>query len=137
MSNDDHLRLVTLPPTLASATTRRPFPPSSSGELLIPLPNEQRCQALHVHQLLGGASQLQLSFANSLCDHNCPRFGFKSFEFRIDTGQVIVQFAVAHDIHSNALVIKSVGRFGEVSVNGRGADEELVEPGRKGVNGFG
>ena len=118
MSNDDHLRLVTLPPTLASVTTCGLFPSPSGGELLIPLLNEQCRQALHVCQLLGGASQLQSTFTDSLRDSDCPCLGFKSFELRVDTGQVIVQFAVAHDICSDAPVIKLVGCFGEVSVNG-------------------
>jgi len=137
MSNNDHLRPVSSPPTLASVTTRQLLPSSTSGKLFILLPNKWRRQALHVRQLLGGASQLQPPFANSLCDPNCPGFCFKSFEFRIDTGQVVVQFAVACDICSDAPVIKSVGCFGEVSVNSGGADKELMEPGWKGVNGLG
>jgi len=135
MSNDDHLRLVTSPPALASATTRGLLPPSSSGELLVPLPNEQCRQALHVCQLLGGTSQLQSTFANGFCDSNRPSFSFELFELRVDTGQVVVQFAVARDICSDAPVIKSVGCFGEVSVNSRGTDQELVEPSGKGSMG--
>jgi len=137
MSNDDHLRLVTLPPALASATTCGLFPPSPSGKLLVPLPNEWRCQALHVRQLLGGASQFQPTFANSLRDPNCPCFGFESLKLCVDTGQVVVQFAVVRNIRSDTPVIKSVGCFGEVSVNGGGADKKLVEPGGKGVDGLG
>jgi len=137
MSNDDHLRPVSSPPTLASTTTRGLLPTPSSGELLVPLPNERRRQALHVCQLLGGTSQLQSPFANGLRDPNHPSFSFKSFELCVDTGQVIVQFAVVRDIRSDAPVIKSVGRFGEVSVNSGGTNEELVEPGGKGVNGLG
>jgi len=137
MSNDDHLRLVTLPPALASATMCRLFPSSPSSKLFIPLLNEQRCQALHVRQLLGGTSQLQLTFANGFCNSDRPHFSFESFELHVDTGQVVIQFAVARDIRSNAPVIKSVGCFGEVSMNGGGADEKLVEPGREGINGLG
>ena len=136
MSNDDHLRPVSSPPTLASMTTCGLLPSPSSGELLIPLLNERCRQALHVRQLLGGASQLQSTFTNGLCDPDRPSFSFKLFEFRIDTGQVVVQFVVARDICSDTPVIKSVGHFGEVSVNGRGADQELVKPGREGVDGF-
>jgi len=123
MSNNDHLRPVTLPPALASATTRGLLPPAPSGKLLVPLSNEQRRQALHVRQLLGGASQLQPTLTDGLCNPDGPGFCFKSLELHVDTGQVVVQFAVARDIRSNAPVIKSVGCFGEVSVNGRGADE--------------
>jgi len=112
------------------------LPPSPSGELLIALPNERRRQALHVRQLLGGTSQLQSTFADSLRNPNRPSFGLESFELRIDTGQVVVQFAVARDIRSDAPVIKSVGCFGEVSVNGRGTDQELMEPGGEGVDRF-
>jgi len=136
MSNDDHLRPVSSPPALASATARGLLPTPSSGQLLVPLLNERRRQALHVHQLLGGVSQLQSTFADGLRDPNRPSFGFKPFELRIDTGQVVVQFAVACDIRSDTPVIKSVGCFGEVSVNGRGTNQELVKPGRKGVNRF-
>jgi len=137
MSNNDHLRLVTLPPALASATTHGLLPSSSSSELLVMLPNKRRRQALHVHQLLGGVSQLQLPFTNGLRDPNCPGFSFESFEFRIDIQQVIVEFAIVHDIRSDAPVIESVGCFGKVSVNGRGTNQELVEPGGERVNGFG
>jgi len=136
MSKHDHLRLVTLPPALASATTRGLLPPSLSGKLLITLLNKRRRQALHVCQLLGGTSQLQSTFANSLCDPNGPCFCLKSFKFCIDTGQVVVQFAVACNIRSDTPVIKSVGCFGEVSVNRRGTDEELVEPCREGFDGL-
>jgi len=129
MSHDDHLRPVTLPPALASTTMRGLLPSSADSELLVPLLNERRRQALHVCQLLGGASQLQSTFANGLCNPDGPCFRFKLFEFRVDTGQVVVQFAVACDIRSDAPVIKSVGCFGEVSMNGGGTDEELVEPG--------
>ena len=137
MSNDDHLRPVILPPALASATACGLFPSPSGGKLLIPLPNEWRHQTLHVHQLLGGASQLQLTFTDGFCDPDRPCFSFEPFELRVDTGQVVVQFAVARDIRSNAPVIKLVGCFGKVSVNGGGANKELVEPGGKGVNGLG
>jgi len=136
MSNNDHLRLVSSPPALASTTTRRLLPSPTSGKLLVPLPNEWRRQALHVRQLLGGTSQLQSPFANGLCDSDRPGLCFKSFELLVDTGQVIVQFAVARDIRSNAPVIKLVGCFGKVSVNGGGTNEELVEPGGQGVDGF-
>ena len=136
MSNDDHLRLVTLPPALASATTRRLFPSSPSSKLFIPLLNERCHQALHVRQLLGGASQLQSTFANGFCDSDRPRFSFESFKLHVDTGQVVIQFAVARDIRSDAPVIKLVGCFGEVSMNSGGADKELVEPGREGINGL-
>jgi len=135
MSNNNHLRPVSSPLALASVTTCGLLPASSSGELLVPLPNEWRRQALHVCQLLGGTSQSP--FTDSLCDPCRPGFSFKSFKLCIDTGQVIVQFAVARDIHSDAPVIKSVGCFGEVSVNGQGANQELVEPGGKGFDGLG
>jgi len=134
MSKHNHLRLVTLPPTLASVTMCRLLPSSTSSKLLVPLPNERCRQTLHVCQLLGGMSQLQSTLADGFRDPNCPRFSFELFELCIDTGQVIVQFVVVHNICSDAPVIKSVGCFGEVSMNGGGADEELVEPGRKGVN---
>jgi len=137
MSKHDHLRLVTLPPALASMTTRRFLPSSMGSELLVPLPNEQHCQALHVRQLLGGVSQLQSTFANSLCDPNSPCFCLQLLKLHIDTGQVVIQFAVARNIRSDAPVIKLVGCFGEVSVNRRGTDEKLVEPGREGVDGLG
>jgi len=129
MSNDDHLRPVTLPPALASATMCGLLPPSSGGKLLVPLPNEWCCQALHVRQLFGGASQLQSTFTNGLRDPNGTRFCFESLELHVDTGQVVIQFAVAHDIRSDAPVIKSMGCFGEVSINCGGADKELVKPG--------
>ena len=87
-------------------------------------------------QLLGGTSQLQPTFADGLPNPNCPGFRFEPFELCVDTGQVIVQFAVARDIRSDAPVIKSVGCLGEVSMNGGGTDQELVEPGREGFNGF-
>jgi len=136
MSKHDHLRPVTLPPALASATTHGFLPSSAGSELLVPLLNEQHRQALHVHQLLGGASQLQSTFANSLCDPNSPCFCLQPLKLRIDTGQVIVQFAVVHDIRSDTPVIKSVGCFGEVSMNHRGTNKKLVEPGREGVDGL-
>jgi len=136
MSHDDHLRPVTLPPALASATTCGLLPSFPSGELLIPLPNKWRRQTLHVRQLLGGVSQLQLTFTDGLRNSNRPCFSFKLLELCVDTGQVVVQFAVACDICSDTPVIKSVGCFGEVSMNGRGTDKELVEPGGKGVNGL-
>jgi len=136
MSNTNHLRLVSSPPALASVTTHGLLPTASSGELLVVLPNKRRRQALHVCQLLGGASQLQSPLTDGLGDPNCPCFYFKPFKLRVDTGQVIVQFPVAHDIRSDAPVIKSVGCFGKVSVNGGGTNKELVEPGRKGVDGF-
>ena len=136
MSNNDHLRPVSSPPALASVTARGLLPTSPGGQLLIPLPNERRHQIFHVRQLFGSASQLQSTFANGLHDPDCPSLGFKPLELRVDTGQVVVQFAVARDIRSDAPVIKSVGRFGEVSVNGRGANQELVEPGREGFNGL-
>jgi len=137
MSNNDHLRLVSSPPALASVTARRLLPTPPSGELLVPLLNKQHHQALHVRQLLGGTSQLQSPFTDGLRDPNCPGFSFKSFELCVDTGQVVVQFAVARDIRSDTPVIKLVGCFGEVSMNGGGANKELVEPGGKGVNGLG
>ena len=136
MSNNDHLRPVTSPPALASATARGLLPTSSSGQLFIPLPNKRRRQALHVPQLLGGTSQLQPALTNGLPDPGGPCFHFKSFELRVDTGQVVVQFAVARDIHSDAPVIKLVGCFGEVSVNGGGTDQELMEPSREGFDGL-
>jgi len=136
MSNNDHLRPVTLPPTLASATMRRLLPPSSSGKLFVALPNEQRCQALHVRQLLGGMSQLQSTFTDGLRNPNGPSFRLELFKLHIDTGQVIIQFAVACDIRSDAPVIKSVGCFGEVSMNSRGTNKELMEPCGQGVDGF-
>jgi len=123
MSNDDHLRLVSSPPALASVTTRGLLPSSTSSELLVPLANEQCRQALHVCQLLGGVSQLQSTFANGLRDTSRPRFCFELFDFCIETGQVVIQFAVARDIRSDAPVAKSVGCFGEVSMNGRGTHE--------------
>jgi len=137
MSNNDHLRPVSLPPTLASATARGLLPTPSSGKLLVPLPNEWRHQALHVRQLFGGTSQLQPTLANSLHDPDCSRFSFEPFELRVDTGQVVVQFVVARDIRSDTPVIRSVGCFGEVSVNGGGTDQELVEPSGEGFDGFG
>jgi len=117
MSNHDHLRPVTLPPALASMTTCGLLPSSTDSELLVALLNEQRHQALHVHQLLGGTSQLQPPFTDSFGNPDRPCFGLEPFEFGIDTGQVVVQFPVAHDIHSNAPVIKSVGCLGKVSMN--------------------
>ena len=123
MSNHDHLRPVTLPPALASATTRGLLPSASRSKLFVALPNEWRRQALHVRQLLGGASQLQSTFADSLRNPNSPGFRFESFEFRVDIGQVVVQFVVAHDIRSNAPVIESMGCLGKVSMNRGGADE--------------
>jgi len=90
-----------------------------------------------VRQLFGGASQLQSTLANSLRDPDCSHFGFEPFEFCVDTGQVVVQFAVVCDIRSDAPVIKLVGHFGEVSVNGGGANQELVEPSREGFDGLG
>jgi len=137
MSNNDHLRPVTSPPALASMTVRRLLPSPPNGELLIPLLNERCCQALHVRQLLGGTSQLQLTFTDGLRNPNHPSFGFEPFELCVDTGQVIIQFAVACDICSDTPVIESVGCFGKVSINGGGTDKKLVEPGRNGVNGFG
>jgi len=137
MSNHDHLRPVTLPPALASVTTCRLLPPSTSSELLVPLPNEQCRQTLHVHQLLGGTSQFQPSLTDGLRNPNSARFCFEPLEFSVDTGQVVIQFVVACDICSDAPVIKLVGCFGEVSVNGQGTDQELMEPGGKGVDGFG
>jgi len=137
MSSDNHLRLVSSPPALASATAHRLLPSPTRGKLFVPLPNKQCCQTLHVRQLLGGASQFQSTLTDGLCDPNCSRFSFELFKLRVDTGQVVIQFAVVRDIRSDAPVIKSVGRFGEVSVNSRGTDEELVEPGRKGVNRLG
>jgi len=113
------------------------LPSPSSSELLVLLPNEWCHQALHVRQLLGGMSQLQPAFTNGFCDPNSARFCFESLEFCVDTGQVVVQFLVARDIRSDAPVIKSVGCFGEVSVIGWGTDQELMEPGGKGVDGFG
>jgi len=118
MSNNDHLRPVSSPPALASTTTCRLLPTASNGKLLVALPNERHRQALHVRQLLGGASQLQSTFANGLHNPSRPGFSFESFDLCVETGQVIVQFAVACDIRSDAPVIKSVGCFGEVSVNG-------------------
>jgi len=85
--------------------------------------NKRRRQALHVHQLLGGASQLQSTFTDGFRNPNRPSLSFESFKLRIDTGQVIVQLPVACDICSDAPVIKSVGCFGEVSMNGRGANK--------------
>jgi len=73
-----------------------PTPPS--GKLLVPLPNERRRQALHVCQLLGGTSQLQSPFTDGLRDPDRPGFSFMSLEFHVDTGQVVIQFAVARDI---------------------------------------
>jgi len=90
-----------------------------------------------VHQLLGGVSQLQSTFTDGFCNPNRPSFSLEPFELRVDTGQVIVQFVVARNIHSDAPVIESVGRFGEVSINGGGTNKELVEPGGNGVNGLG
>ena len=116
---------------------RRLLPAPLGGKLLIPLPNERHCQTLHVRQLLGGASQLQSTLADGLRDPNHPGFSFEPFELCVDTGQVIVQCAVAHDIRSDALVIKLVGCFGKVSMNGGGTDQELVKPGGKGVDGLG
>jgi len=106
------------------------LPPSPSGKLLVPLPNKWHRQALHMCQLLGGTSQLQSTFTNGLRDPNRPCFSLESFEFHVDTGQVVIQFAVVCDICSDAPVIKSVGCFGEVSVNSGGTNKELVEPGR-------
>jgi len=137
MSNSDHLRPVSSPPALASATMHRLLPSSPSHELFVPLTDKWRHQALHVGQLFGGASQLQSTFTDGFRDPNHPGFSFEPFELRIDTGQVIVQFAVARDIRSDAPVIESVGSFGEVSVNSRGTDQELMEPGRKGVDRLG
>jgi len=104
-------------------TTRGLLPSPLSSELLVMLPNEWHRQALHVRQLLGGMSQLQSTFANGLRNPNGPGFRFKSFEFCVDTGQVVVQFVVARDICSDAPVIKSVGCLGEVSMNCGGPDE--------------
>ena len=137
MSNNDHLRLVTLPPALASVTACGLLPSPPSSELLVSLPNERRRQALHVRQLLGGASQLQSTFTDGFRNPNRPSFSLEPFKLCVDTGQIIVQFAVACDICSDAPVIESVGRFGEVSINGGGTNKELVEPGGNGVNGLG
>jgi len=137
MSNNDYLRLVTLPPTLASATMCGLLPSPPSSKLLVPLPNKRRRQALHVRQLLVGMSQLQSTLTDGFCNPNCPCFSFEPFKLCVDTGQVIVQFVVACDIHSDTPVIKSVGCFGKVSINGGGTNKELVEPGRNGVNGLG
>ena len=136
MSNNDHLRPVSSPPALASATARRLLPASPSGQLLVPLANERHRQALHVPQLLGGMSQLQPAFTDGLPNPNRPSFSFESFELSVDAGQVVIQFVVVRDIHSDAPVIKSVGRFGEISVNSGGTNQELVEPGREGLNGL-
>ena len=136
MSNNDHLRPVTLPPALASTTMCGLLPSPPSSELFVPLPNERRRQALHVPQLLGGTSQLQPTFTDGLRNPNCSGFSFEPFELCIDTGQVVIQFAVACNIRSDAPVIKSVGCFGKVSVNSGGTDQELVEPGRKGFDGL-
>jgi len=133
MSNHDHLRLVTLPPALASATMCGLLPSPPSSELFVPLPNKRCRQALHMCR---GASQLQSTFANGFHDPNSPHFSLKSLEFCVDTGQVIIHFAVVCDICSDAPVIKSVGCFGEVSMNGWGTGKELMEPSGKGVNGF-
>ena len=137
MSNNDHLRPVSSPPALASATTRRLLPSPSSGQLFVSLPNEWCRQALHVRQLLGGASQLQSTFAYRFCDPDGSGFSLELFELRVDAGQVVIQFAIVCDIHSDAPVIKSVGCFGEVSVNSGGTDQKLVEPGGKGVDWLG
>jgi len=136
MSNDDHLRPVTLPPALASATTCGLLPSPTGSELLVALLNEWCRQALHVHQLLGGMSQLQSAFTNGLCNPDGAGLGLKSLKFCIDTGQVVIQFAVVCDIHSDAPVIKSVGCFGEVSMNSGGTNKELVKPCRERVNRF-
>jgi len=137
MSNNNHLRPVSSPPTLASATTRRLLPSSMGSKLFVPLLNEWRHQALHVCQLLGGTSQLQSTFTDGLCNPDCPCFSFKPFKLCIDTGQVVVQFVVARDICSNAPVIKLVGCFGKVSVNGGGTNQKLVELGRERFDGLG
>jgi len=118
MSKNDHLRPVSSPPALASATTHGLLPAALGGELLVALLNKQHRQALHVHQLLGGVSQLQLPLTDGLGNPNCPCFCFKPLELRIDTGQVVIQFPVARDIRSDPPVIKSMGCFGEVSMNG-------------------
>jgi len=123
MSNHDHLRPVTLPPALANVTTCRLLPSPSSGKLLVPLLNEWHCQALHVCQLLGGTSQLQSPFTDCFGDPDGIHFGIELLQLCIDTGQVIIQFVVACDICSNAPVIKLVGCFGQVSVNGGGSSE--------------
>jgi len=123
MSNHNYLRLVTLPPALASVTTRGLLPSPLRSKLFVALPNERCRQALHVRQLLGGASQLQSTFTDSLRNPNSPGFRFESFEFCVDIGQVVVQFAVARDIRSDAPVIESMGCLGEVSVNCRGTNE--------------
>jgi len=123
MSKHDHLRPVSSPPALASATVCGLLPTASSGELLIALPNEWCHQILHVCQLLGGTSQLQSPLADGFSDPNHPCFSFESLKLRIDAGQVVVQFPVARDIRSNTPVIKSVGCFGEVSMNCRGPNK--------------
>ena len=84
MSNDDHLRPVSSPPALASVTTRGLLPSPSSGKLFVPLPNEWCRQALHVCQLLGGASQLQLPFTDSLGDLHRSSLSLEPFKFCID-----------------------------------------------------
>ena len=78
-----------------------------------------------------------MTFTDGFRNSNCPCFSFESLEFCVDTGQVVVQFAVVRDIRSDAPVIKLVGCLGEVSMNSRGTNKELVEPGGKGVNGLG
>jgi len=84
MSNHGYLRPVTLPPALASVTVRRLLPFSPSGKLFVPLPNEWCRQALHVCQLLGGASQLQLPFTDSLGDLHRSSLSLEPFKFCID-----------------------------------------------------
>jgi len=74
-----------------------------------------------VGQLFGGVCQLQLPFAYSFGNVHSIRFHIELLDLCVDIGQVVIQFAVACDIHSTAPVIKLVGSFGEVSVNGGGA----------------
>ena len=105
VSNHNHLRPVTLPPALASATMHGLLPSPSSGKLLIPLPNEWCHQALHVRQLLGGTSQLQSPLTDSLHNLDCICLSIEPFKFCVDTGQVVIQFAVVRNIHSNAPVL--------------------------------
>jgi len=93
------------------------------SELFVPLLNEWHHQALHVCQLFGGMSQLQSTFTNGLRNPNCPCFSLELYKFCIDIGQVAVQFVVACNICSNTPVIKSVGRFGKVSMNGGGINK--------------
>ena len=137
MSNHNHLRLVTLPPALASVTICGLLPSFLYCNLLLPLPNKWCCQTLHMCQLLGGMGQLQPPLAYYLGDPDGICLGVELLQLCIDTGQVVIQFAVVCDIHSNTPVIKSVGRFGEVSVNSWGTNEYLMEPGRDGFSGLG